>query len=204
MEDLYAILGVNKKASKKELREAYYSLAKKYHPDKNNGTHSEEFAKISLAYSVLSSPKRRKIYDRTGSIDNFNFRVAALQVISSLFHQIIGNPTINVKTDNVLFLISNMIKQKMNTTQTQITNFNKVKIRLKDVRDRISGNDHFFKQMIDNNLGDTEKQLLAFQNDLEVGKTSLDILKEYKYAIDEKPGRFGTFVGLSNLHSDEL
>jgi len=63
--DYYRILGVDKKASEKEIKDAYRRLARKYHPDTNPGDKSseEKFKEISEAYEVLSNPEKRKQYD---------------------------------------------------------------------------------------------------------------------------------------------
>ena len=68
--DYYQILGVRPDASEKEIRHAYYALAKKLHPDKakNNEKQSDnelKLAVISEAYNVLKDPARRKDYDET-------------------------------------------------------------------------------------------------------------------------------------------
>src|SRR5262245_55063717 len=69
-EDLYQILGVNKKASVEEIKKAYKKLARKYHPDLNPGDKKAEdqFKKISAAYAVLSDTKKRQQYDQVGMI----------------------------------------------------------------------------------------------------------------------------------------
>tara|TARA_B110000971_G_scaffold221578_2_gene269290 strand:+ start:1658 stop:2551 length:894 start_codon:yes stop_codon:yes gene_type:complete len=61
--DFYEILGSDKTSTTKEIKKHYYSLSKKYHPDKNNGISDEKFKLLSEAYSVLSNPKKRYIYD---------------------------------------------------------------------------------------------------------------------------------------------
>lgn len=63
MEDYYSILGIEKTATKEEIKKAYRKLAIKYHPDKNpNG--SEQFKKIAEAYGVLSDDSKKAEYDR--------------------------------------------------------------------------------------------------------------------------------------------
>ena len=66
--DYYAVLGVSRTASEKDIKTAYRKLARKYHPDVNPGnTKSEaQFKEIGEAYAVLSDPEKRKKYDRWG------------------------------------------------------------------------------------------------------------------------------------------
>jgi DnaJ-class molecular chaperone len=73
--DYYKILGISETASQDEIKRAYRELAKKYHPDRNQGDKkaAEKFKEISEAYSVLSDEKKRKEYDtlRKNPFGNF-------------------------------------------------------------------------------------------------------------------------------------
>lgn len=65
--DYYDILGVSKNASKEEIKKAYKTLAKKYHPDINKTKEGEErFKEVSEAYAVLSDEKKKQQYDQFG------------------------------------------------------------------------------------------------------------------------------------------
>jgi len=72
--DYYDILGVNENASESDIKRAYRSLAKKYHPDANPGDSSAEarFKDISEAYSVLSNTQKRKKYDQMRKLGAFD------------------------------------------------------------------------------------------------------------------------------------
>ena len=67
-QDYYEVLGVPRRATLKEIRQAYRRLARKYHPDLNPGDKSaeEKFKQIQEAYDVLSDTKKRQIYDQFG------------------------------------------------------------------------------------------------------------------------------------------
>src|ERR1700759_71081 len=75
--DYYKALGVAKTAKPAEIKSAYRKLARKYHPDSNQGDAKaeERFKEISEAYSVLSDEKRRKQYDEARSMFGSGFRV---------------------------------------------------------------------------------------------------------------------------------
>ena len=61
-EDFYAVLGVEKDASAKEITKAYRVLAKKYHPDSNSSDaeSEEKFKEVTEAYEVLGDEEKRK------------------------------------------------------------------------------------------------------------------------------------------------
>lgn len=63
--DFYAILGIDKSASAKEIKRAYRKLAQAYHPDKHPGDRAaeEKFKEISHAYDILGDEEKRAEYD---------------------------------------------------------------------------------------------------------------------------------------------
>lgn len=64
--DYYKILGVEKGASKDEIKKAFRKLAHKYHPDKKTGDETK-FKEVNEAYQVLSDETKRQQYDQYGS-----------------------------------------------------------------------------------------------------------------------------------------
>ncbi len=65
--DYYEVLGVQRNASKDEIKDAYRKLAMQFHPDRNKDPGAEErFKEISEAYAVLSDDQKRQTYDQLG------------------------------------------------------------------------------------------------------------------------------------------
>ncbi len=67
--DYYQVLGIARDASEKDVRRAFRSLAAKHHPDRNRDDPGaeERFKEINEAYTVLSDPEKRKVYDQFGA-----------------------------------------------------------------------------------------------------------------------------------------
>lgn len=73
--DYYAVLGVSRSASESDIKKAYRSLARKYHPDINPGDKEAErkFKEINEAYEVLSDPQKKAQFDQFGRVGGPGF-----------------------------------------------------------------------------------------------------------------------------------
>ncbi len=69
--DYYKLLGINKGASKEDIKRAFRKMARKYHPDVNpdEPKSGEKFKEINEAYSILSDDKKREMYDKFGVVE---------------------------------------------------------------------------------------------------------------------------------------
>ncbi|CAG8513250.1 7351_t:CDS:2 [Acaulospora morrowiae] len=78
-EDLYSRLSLTSEATSAEIKKAYHRLALQYHPDKHTNAKPEEreeatrkFQSLGYAYAILSDPKKREIYDKTGETEGLD------------------------------------------------------------------------------------------------------------------------------------
>lgn len=99
--DYYEILEIDKNASTSEIKKHYYKLAKKYHPDKHNGniSYCEKFKSLSEAYTVLSNPKKRYLYDMKINYDidseyYFKFTEEDYELLHSYYEKVMNSTEI--------------------------------------------------------------------------------------------------------------
>src|SRR5260370_4548899 len=93
-QDFYAVLDVTREASAEQIKSAYRKAAMKWHPDRNpENKHEAElnFRAAAEAYSVLSDPQKRSIYDRFGHAGLGSRGFEAGGFIASNFDAFYGN-----------------------------------------------------------------------------------------------------------------
>ena len=67
--DFYEILGLKRNANAKQIKKAYRTLVKEYHPDNNKERANwakNQFIEVTKAYETLSDPEKRRVYDMGG------------------------------------------------------------------------------------------------------------------------------------------
>src|SRR3990167_4434864 len=68
--DYYEVLGVSRDVSEADLKKAYRRMAMKHHPDRfadaEKAQAEEKFKELNEAYTILSDPEKRKVYDQYG------------------------------------------------------------------------------------------------------------------------------------------
>lgn len=112
MKDYYKILGVSETSSKDEIKKAFRSLAKKYHPDRNGNDENaiKKFQEVNEAYEVLSNEDSKKSYDEKKT----NFKNA---------HNKKNENSKNNKTDNDFSEKTRSKKESMEDLNQYFANF---------------------------------------------------------------------------------
>jgi curved DNA-binding protein CbpA len=105
----YEILEIDIKATKEEIKKKYYSLSKKYHPDKNNGE-DKHFKKIKEAYDILYDDEERKKYDIQLLFGDINFTEEDIELLDRYYKRLI-----NSNEFKLLKLLYNSIPQNVKT-----------------------------------------------------------------------------------------
>ncbi len=100
-DDYYKLLGVPRGASDVEIKNAYRSLVKKHHPDRNKGDEAavNKFKAIQEAYEVLSDKEKRKQYDTYGKVGVVEF----VDSVNKQYYKWGEDSTINVEDLDDLF-----------------------------------------------------------------------------------------------------
>ena len=80
MKNYYKVLGVSESANEKQIHSAYRTLAKKYHPDINNGN-EDNFKIIVEAYEILKDPRKKEAYDNQLAVGGLSEKKTMIESI---------------------------------------------------------------------------------------------------------------------------
>lgn len=181
----YIILEISPQATDDEIKKQFRKLAQLNHPDR--GGDEEKFKQINLAYSILSDPARKKLYDTTGQFNvNQDLRQQALNNLAGLIVHFMNN--IDPDMENLVVCMKNDITREKTAITSQIdhciSSINKLEKFLKKTRRKKEG-ENVLKMFISNQIKSHESNIISHNRNLEVCDEMTEILEDYQYGDEE-------------------
>ncbi len=142
--DLYKVLDVQKNASLATIKKAHRKLVKHLHPDVKGGGDVDRFRSVDLAYKVLRDPKKRALYDETGTYNLASVQTEMQQVITAmveLYDNLLASGKAFDKRVSVVDLMQKIVADAISKMKTSIEKIEKQIILLTDLRQTISRED---------------------------------------------------------------
>ena len=189
--NLYIILGIDTKATSKEIREAWIILSKENHPDK--GGDVNKMTEINLAYEILSNKNKRERYDRTGNLNITPFTVQFQELMNGLLDSLIDSiePTkLNVVEEFIAQIKhqrEGAIKQKR-VYDKRVTKTNTILTRLK------KSGDGSLEFVLNAQLHNCYMVLGNLEDKIEFLEKAQEVLEKYGYDIDEQQQQSTYFI----------
>ena len=176
----YETIGVDPKASPKEIKRVFLDKAKHTHPDTATGDESEMMA-LNHAYNVLSDPKRRTLYDETGKDSELPREAQVNGLVMTAFLS-----ALQADAPNVLIHAKKVLEEGQATLRQQQRQITEGRDKLKSRREKISRKKgpNAFHMIIDQQLAAMDQAEAKVKDDLEVCKEAIDELKKYKSTED--------------------
>ena len=207
MDELYKILNIDKNASKKQIKDTFRKMAKKYHPDKNSGSvvNNDKFMAISDAYSILKDDQKREEYDRTGNVKYKDEKTNPLAKIAQIFLALLDNKNININKINIIKHIKDALKKE----KVSFEKFSKEAVKYRDSMNKIiyriekpKGAAPLFINILEDRIDMINRDIEKKKQGIELIDKSLEILNSYKdnITLEEAEG-ISSIFRFTNLGS---
>lgn len=191
--DLYKYFGINKTATKEEIKKAYRKKAKKLHPDYNPDIDQVLFDECNKYYKILIKDNLRADYDKTGdvsSVNESNENSIIMSMLAQAFERIIQNRNYDLKTENVFDLMINGMNNEVEEFNQKIEKSKELLKEADDIIDRISMktddvNENIFIQIMIGKKENVNKEVVVLKKRIKQLNSAIDILKGYEYRVDE-------------------
>lgn len=200
MKNPYVELGIDENASLEEIKKAYRQKSKETHPDKEGGS-DEAFKKVNEAYKILEDPERRKKFDETGSIEDFDDDKFVISKITELFFEVIDAYAHQI---DVIDIVEVLIK----SVNKGIENGEKQKIAIKATIERLEatvgnikrkdGEENLFDQLLNSRIQGLKYNLEMVNNGIERSQKMKEIIEGYESNTDI----FKDFDSIGSLDND--
>ena len=184
--NLYKIMGVKESATQDQIKNAYRDKARKLHPDK--GGDNKEFGIIAKAYGVLSDPKRRDWYDKTGIEQTVPFIEQKAQgLLQTMFNMCIDKIGVEgILTFNVIKKTKELLKTELDATIEQKKKVIERKKALEKITNRIKHKNKLnaFTLVIKHRIDQEDKKSKVISEQIEAVKIAQKMLKDYGFKFD--------------------
>jgi DnaJ-class molecular chaperone len=182
-EDYYEVLGVDRKATIKEIVAAYRNLVNKKHPDKQYGD-TDAFRLIQEAFNVLRDPVRRKKYNEHGRLTGDEIQDTR-DYIMSVVEQVVND-------ENVDLALVDMVETLRKTTVQNLAGANGELKKNQKRKKRIEKNQHRTKdeailRVFRKHKGVATQQIEKLEQAIHMFKVALIILEDYEYEFEVPP-----------------
>jgi curved DNA-binding protein CbpA len=182
--DPYDVLGVARDADTATIKRAYRKRAQRTHPDREGGD-EEAFAAAASAYALLSDPKRRLRYDRTGEEKVEVGEQQILQEMAGLIMATIDQAP-SVEHHDVLFIARRAVQAKRKELEQQRqSSLRHIEKRERAVKRIQSKRPHDLLLVMLNAQVAKERQERERLNDqFDLINRMLELLDAYSYDVD--------------------
>lgn len=181
-ENLYDVLGIDKNATEKEVKEAYRREAKKNHEDK--GGDKDKMILVNKAWAVLGDAGNREFYDRTGNEEKTGFDVRFGGYVQDLFMGLVESERNVERVD--------LVKEFLGQTNIQITNMKKgrkiIERRRKKmgiVLERLG--DGRIKEVVRRNMDGLVIELGSIDENIKFLEECAEVIGHEYYRVDLEP-----------------
>jgi curved DNA-binding protein CbpA len=191
--DPYDVLGVDAAATVGEINAAYRRRAKDAHPD--TGGSAQEFGDVKTAHTVLSDPKRRARYDRTGEVEESkpdNTEQGALELIGVMLEAVLVAENDPIECDLVAMMKAHLVTQiadvnrKLQITRRSIERAERMRGRFR----RNKPGDNTIERVLDWEIGVLKRSVGMSEAALKQRERAIELLCDYHFAQDISKGAF--------------
>ena len=179
MSDYYTILGVDREATRDEIKQAYKYKAQTIHPDKGGG--EDEFKLLNEAYRCLVNTEKRARYDAGEDVSQprSTFEDTVMNRLAGMFQQAADNAKdevdpVNMVRESAARAMPEVIKD-MDEQRGIITKMEKLRPRVKYTGDGVD----LFHGVIDQKIDLANRQIEVLNDELDVVKAVLERLNDY-------------------------
>lgn len=206
---LYDDLGINSDASLSDVKKAHRRRAKETHPDREGGNR-DSFDKVQRAYLVLSDPKRRDSYDRTGEVDDMpadTDQAEAMMVLAAKFGAIVSDPNNDPRYTQLARIMKMMVQEDMRAARAAGAEGAKAKARLEQFGKRLTskeGQPNHLAGTIANMVAGHQQAITQVERHIRIFEIALALADHYSYLADAPPMQNAYSAGPGQWNLNEI